>query len=72
MVLDKATSSKGLMVSTDKRELKVAALQLMCQLRLPCFIGIATNLYQWQLVYYSRTLELQNNLNFFRYHKGVR
>ena len=65
LVLDKRHMSCGLVVNTDKKALREACISLMDQMRLlsrsrnlPHIFGIATNLYDWQILYYSREIEL--------------
>ena len=63
--LDRLTLSHGIIFCTDKKVLKDACISLMDQMRLLCrsrnlneVFGVATTLYEWQIVYYSRTKEL--------------
>ena len=73
LCLDKQTQSSGFIISTDKKVLKEAMHSLMMQMRLLCrarnldeIWGIATNLYEWQVIRYSRVCELQKQDNFFQ------
>jgi hypothetical protein len=65
ILLDKNSMSSGIIFETDKKTVKEAAISLMDSMRLLCrsrnlphIFGVASNLYEWQFLYYSRSLEL--------------
>ena len=71
--MDWETQSFGIIFSTDKKIVKDAMISLMDQMRLFCrsrnldhIYGMATNLYEWQIVHYNRTAELQKEINYFQ------
>ena len=78
-VLDKKTSSTGLMVMTNKKLTKEAIYRLfedmrfLCRARnLDCMYGLASNLYDFQIIFYNRQLEIQSEDDYFGVSPGYK
>ena len=72
-VVNKKTNTHGFLVVTHKKMLKEAVFRSMEDMRFLCrarnlkeFFSFATNLYEWQLVYYSRERELLGKEHYFQ------
>ena len=71
-VLDKRTSSFGIVVNCNKAIVKEAVIQCMEETRFLARArnisevwGVATNLYDWQFVHYSKPEELAGHRDFY-------
>ena len=71
-VVDKKSNTYGFMVVTNKKMAKEAVFKAMEDMRFLSrarnvdeFYAIATNLYDWQFVYYSRVKDLAKDPDFF-------
>lgn len=71
-MLDTTTNSFGFIVTTCKKLIKDATIKAMEEMRFLTrarnaddMFAIATNLYEWQFIYYSRRDELAGEKSFF-------
>ena len=73
-VLDTATNTCGFLVTTHKKVVKEAVYQAMEDLRFLCrarnvnqMYAIASNVYEWQFIFYDRQKELvsKDHLDFY-------
>ena len=72
-VIDKATNTHGFIVQTHKKMCKEAVYRAMEDMRYLCrarnvetMYAFATNLYDWQIVHYSKRKELDGEEDFFQ------
>eukprot|EP00347_Sterkiella_histriomuscorum_P010159 403377377 len=72
-VIDKATDTHGFLVVTHKKMTKEAVYKGMEDLRFICrarnidhLYAFATNMYEWQIIYYNRQKELKDEKDFFQ------
>ena len=71
-ILDKKTSCFGMIVNCNKWHVKEATIECMEEMRFLArarnideLWGVATNLYEWQFVHYSKIEELAENKDFY-------
>ena len=71
-VLDTQTSSFGFVILCDKRFIKECSIKVMEEMRFLArarnceeIFGIATTLYEWQFLHYSRKGELEKTKDFY-------
>ena len=72
VVVDKKSNNFGFLVVTHKKMVKEGVFKAMEDLRflararnMDLFYAVCTNLYEWQFVSYSRTLDLAKSEDFF-------
>ncbi|CDW78960.1 UNKNOWN [Stylonychia lemnae] len=73
IAIDKTTETNGFLIVTHKKMVKEAVYKGMEDLRFLCrarnvdqMYAFATNMYEWQILYYNRLRELNDEKDFFQ------